>query len=108
MTHRFILVLAGLLISVAAGKAALQMRATADEAHWPQWRGPFNTGVARGSAPTEFGDSKNVKWKAEVPGRGHSTPVIWGDRLFLTTAVPVAGPAAAAGAGACRQESCGW
>jgi outer membrane protein assembly factor BamB len=62
--------------------------ANADPAHWPQWRGPFFNGVARTAAPVEFGDTKNIKWKIEIPGRGFSTPVIWGDRIFLTTAVP--------------------
>ena len=57
-------------------------------AAWPHWRGPARTGVAAGSAPVEWGDSKNVAWKVEIPGRGHSTPVVWGDRIFLTTAVP--------------------
>jgi outer membrane protein assembly factor BamB len=62
--------------------------ASSDPAHWPQWRGPFFNGVARTAAPVEFGDTKNIKWKIEVPGRGFSTPVIWGDRIFLTTATP--------------------
>ncbi|HEY9433344.1 MAG TPA: PQQ-binding-like beta-propeller repeat protein [Blastocatellia bacterium] len=62
--------------------------ASSDPAHWPQWRGPFFNGVARTAAPVEFGDTKNIKWKIEVPGRGFSTPVIWGDRIFLTTAAP--------------------
>jgi len=62
--------------------------ASSDPAHWPQWRGPFFNGVARTAAPVEFGDTKNIKWKIEIPGRGFSTPVIWGDRIFLTTAVP--------------------
>src|SRR5262245_6345692 len=56
--------------------------------HWPQWRGPFLTGMARTGAPVEFSETKNTKWKVEIPGRGFSTPVIWGDRIFLTTAVP--------------------
>jgi outer membrane protein assembly factor BamB len=56
--------------------------------HWPQWRGPFFNGMARTAAPLEFSDTKNIKWKVAIPGRGFSTPVIWGDRIFLTTAVP--------------------
>src|SRR5688572_16718333 len=56
--------------------------------HWPQWRGPFFNGMARGDAPTEWSDDKNIKWKTEIPGRGFSTPVIWGERIFLTTAIP--------------------
>lgn len=59
-------------------------------AHWPQWRGPFFNGMARGDAPTVWSDTKNIKWKAEIPGRGFSTPVIWGDKIFLTTAIPAA------------------
>jgi len=55
---------------------------------WLQWRGPFNTGMAQGDAPLRWDDPTNVRWKVELPGRGHSTPVIAGNRLFLTTAVP--------------------
>src|SRR4029450_13524910 len=65
-------------------------------AHWPQWRGPFFNGMARGDAPTTWSDTSNIKWKTERPGRGHSTPAIWGDRIFLTTAIPTGKPAAAA------------
>lgn len=78
------LVLSVMLLSLAA---AAMVQAQSD-AHWPQWRGPFFNGMARGDAPTVWSDTKNVKWKAEIPGRGFSTPVIWGDRVFLTTAVP--------------------
>ena len=63
--------------------------------HWPQWRGPFFNGMARGDAPTVWSDTSNVKWKTEIPGRGFSTPAIWGDRIFLTTAIPTGKPAAA-------------
>lgn len=55
--------------------------------HWPHWRGPDGTGVARGEAPTSWGAEENIAWTFEDPGRGFSTPVVWGDRLFLTTAV---------------------
>ena len=62
-------------------------------AHWPQWRGPFFNGMARGDAPTVWNDTTNIKWKTEIPGRGHSTPTIWGDRVFVTTAIPIGTPA---------------
>jgi outer membrane protein assembly factor BamB len=78
-----------LLLLIIVGSVRAQ---SAD--HWPQWRGPFFNGMARGDAPTEWSDTKNIKWKAEIPGRGFSTPVIWGDRIFLTTAIPT-GKAAA-------------
>jgi outer membrane protein assembly factor BamB len=55
---------------------------------WPRWRGPFDTGVARGDAPLSWSDTKNIAWRTPIPGRGMSSPVIWGDRLFVTTAVP--------------------
>ncbi|MDX2150251.1 MAG: PQQ-binding-like beta-propeller repeat protein [Bryobacteraceae bacterium] len=55
---------------------------------WPRWRGPFDNGTARGAAPWRWSDTENIAWKIAVPGKGHSSPVIWGDRLFLTTAVP--------------------
>ena len=64
--------------------------------HWPQWRGPFFNGMARGDAPSVWSDTKNIKWKVELPGRGFSTPAVWGDRIFITTAIPTGRPAAAA------------
>ncbi|MGH9801449.1 MAG: PQQ-binding-like beta-propeller repeat protein, partial [Blastocatellia bacterium] len=72
-----------------------------DPAHWPQWRGPFFNGMARTAAPTDFSQTKNVKWKVAIEGRGFSTPVIWGDKMFLTTAIPTgktAAPVAESGA----------
>lgn len=60
----------------------------AADGDWPQWRGPNNDGVARGDAPLQWSDTERIAWKAHVPGRGLSSPVIWGDRIFLTTAVP--------------------
>ena len=48
----------------------------------------MQTGVAVGDAPTEWSDTTNVAWKVEIPGRGHSSPAVWGDRVFVTTAVP--------------------
>lgn len=55
---------------------------------WGQWRGPNGNNVAVDgqTPPTEFGPRKNVVWKIAVPGRGHSTPTIVGDRIFLATA----------------------
>jgi hypothetical protein len=58
--------------------------------NWSQFRGPGATGVADGQfPPTGFGvpAGKNVRWKTPIPGLGHSCPVIWGDRIYITTAV---------------------
>jgi outer membrane protein assembly factor BamB len=55
--------------------------------HWPQWRGPANDGVcAETNLPAEWGPGRNVAWTLPLPGMGGSTPAVWGDRLFLTSA----------------------
>ncbi|MBL8242302.1 MAG: PQQ-binding-like beta-propeller repeat protein [Bryobacterales bacterium] len=75
------------------------LMAAADPAAWPKWRGPGENGLAKGPAPTEWSDTKNVAWKVPIAGRGHSSPVLWGDLLFLTTAVPTTETAAPAPTG---------
>ena len=58
--------------------------------NWPQWRGPSGTGVAiDADPPTEWSETKNIRWKTPLPGRGHSSPIVFGDRVFVTAAVPV-------------------
>ena len=73
----------------------LALAALAADANWPQFRGPSASGVGTGSPPIEWnGESgKNIRWKTAIPGLGHSSPVIWGDRIFLTSAVPATGEA---------------
>ena len=61
--------------------------AVPESAYWSYWRGPAADGMAVGDAPLHWGDTQNIKWKANIPGRGHSSPVIWGDKIFVTTAV---------------------
>lgn len=62
--------------------------------NWPAWRGPLATGVAPLADPptTWDADGKNTRWKTPIPGRGHSTPIVWGDRIFLTAAIPFGDP----------------
>ncbi len=83
-----LIAIAGVLLFCALFGANLPITSSMAEDHWPQWRGPFFNGMARGNAPTEWSDTKNIKWKTPIAGRGFSTPIIWGDKLFLTTAVP--------------------
>lgn len=60
--------------------------------NWGHWRGPTGNGSAvEGHPPTEWTADRNVKWKVEIPGRGSSSPVIWGDQVYITTAVPAKG-----------------
>jgi len=55
---------------------------------WPQWRGPTATGVEKDAdPPVEWGEDRNVRWKVPIPGAGHSSPIVWKDRIFLTTTV---------------------
>ena len=62
---------------------------TGSVAHWPQWRGPLATGVAPDSSPpVEWSETRNIAFKVAIPGQAASTPIIWGDRIFLTSAVP--------------------
>jgi outer membrane protein assembly factor BamB len=57
--------------------------------NWPTWRGPDATGVSRSAKPpVEWSEAKNVRWKVEIPGRGSSSPIVWGDRVFVLTAAP--------------------
>ena len=56
--------------------------------YWPQWRGPSGQGLAsEDNLPTEWSRTKNVTWSTEIPGRGFSSPIVWGDRIFLTTSI---------------------
>ncbi|MFQ5494163.1 MAG: PQQ-binding-like beta-propeller repeat protein [Phycisphaerae bacterium] len=82
--------------TVAASAAAPNPRAAegsstaAVSANWPQFRGPGASGVADGyPLPVRWdaADPTTIKWKTPIPGLGHSSPVIWGDRLFITTAI---------------------
>ncbi len=61
----------------------------AENHNWPQWRGPLGTGAAPDAdPPVEWSEEKNIRWKTVLPGRGHSTPIVGGDRIFLTAAEP--------------------
>ena len=54
--------------------------------YWPRWRGPSGQGVVDGTGYADtWSATTNVRWKTPVPGAGHSSPIVWGDRIFLTT-----------------------
>lgn len=55
--------------------------------NWPHWRGPSENGIAEADGlPVEWSTTKNVRWRLELPGAAASTPIVWGDRIYLTTA----------------------
>lgn len=73
--------------SMAAGAAVA--KPTVRE--WPSFRGSGGTGLMDGAGPPTSWDmekSLNVKWKTEIPGFSHSSPIVWGNRVFVTTAIP--------------------
>src|SRR6188768_2599380 len=80
----------GLIAALIGGSALLHAAADTDaEKYWAQWRGPYATGVSKtADPPVEWSETKNIRWKVEIPGRGSGTPVIWGDKVFILTAVP--------------------
>ena len=84
----------GFAAAAAAAVASLltptiAAQAPAADRFWSQWRGPHATGVSRSATPPlEWSETKNVRWKVKIPGRGLASPIVWGDRVFLTTAVP--------------------
>ena len=65
-----------------------QLKVSDFATNWPEWRGLYNSGaVAGGNTPIEFSETKNVKWKTEIPGKGHATPIVWGNQIIIQTAV---------------------
>jgi outer membrane protein assembly factor BamB len=80
-----------LVVTAAAG--GLGAAPSTHERFWPAWRGPSATGEAPSARPpVEWSETKNVRWKVPVPGRGQSSPVVWGDLVFVTAAVPTDKP----------------
>jgi outer membrane protein assembly factor BamB len=83
-----------LLPLLIAASTLWPLAALAEDADWPSFRGRDARGVVEGvTLPTTWNveSGANVRWKTEIPGLGHSSPVVWGDRVFLTTAVRAEG-----------------
>ncbi|MFL3666612.1 MAG: PQQ-binding-like beta-propeller repeat protein [Verrucomicrobiota bacterium] len=56
--------------------------------NWPGWRGPSGDGVSAGKGiPTKWSSTENIAWKIAIPGEGHSSPIVWGDKVFLTSSL---------------------
>ncbi len=81
MSHALRTSLPILLMLIAGG-------ALASANNWPQWRGPESQGISTETAlPSEWTAERNIAWKTPIPGRGHSSPIVWGGHVFLTTAI---------------------
>jgi outer membrane protein assembly factor BamB len=77
-----------LLLAVATVSSAHS--AAPDLSQWTQWRGPLANGVApSANPPVEWSEKKNIRWKVTLPGQGHSSPIVFGDRVYVMAAAPV-------------------
>jgi len=88
--HRAIQILiCSLMASVMiAGTSAMAGSSPTAGANWPQWRGPGSQGISNEKGlPTEWSGTKNVQWKTPIPGSGHSSPIIWDNKIFLTSSI---------------------
>ena len=77
-------------MSAWAACLSLALAAAPQAEHWPGFRGRFASGAADGHNPPTSWDARsrrNIAWKVPLPGLAHSSPIVWGDRLFVTTAV---------------------
>jgi outer membrane protein assembly factor BamB len=83
-------ILLGLAAAFLAAPLLLaQTPHTVGERFWPQWRGPGANGISRhANPPIEWSETRGLRWKVEIPGRGSASPVVWGERLFVLTAIP--------------------
>ena len=80
----------GSLITLVVMFIVISLSAQTSNDNWPQFRGPQASGISAGeNLPSQWDVKKgiNIKWRTVIPGLGHSSPVVWGDRVFLTTAV---------------------
>ncbi len=70
--------------------AAIVFSSTLHAENWGSWRGPRGDGSVRDAAPVHWNgeDGTNIKWKSEIPGSGHSSPIVWNDRVFVTACLP--------------------
>ena len=72
--------------ALVAGLFLVALSATAFADNWPSWRGPTGDGISKeASLPTEWSAEKNIAWTVKLPGMGGSTPIIWGDHIFLSS-----------------------
>lgn len=78
------------LCTLVTAAALAEDRGDKAAENWPQWRGPLATGVAPHADPPlvwNEAEGTNIRWKTVIPGLGHATPIVWDDRIFLTTAI---------------------
>ncbi len=78
----------GALLAIPSSSLNAQNLIPGFENNWAQWRGPFESGIApSGEPPIQWSESTNIKWKSEIPGIGHATPIIWENQIILLSAI---------------------
>src|SRR5262245_18066697 len=83
----------GLSVVVGGGVASPGGGAQPSETNWRQFRGPGSRGVGSNKhLPERWSEPEHVAWKSEIPGRAWSSPIVWGERVFLATAVSAGDP----------------
>ena len=83
---RMIVALSTVLLSLANANLAFSQNGNSQ---WAQWRGPLGTGESTtATPPVRWSETENVKWKTRLPGLGHSSPVVWGETVIVSTAIP--------------------
>ena len=86
---RFVLLLTVALLPALSASAQEGRPDTARLENWHHWRGPAANGTApKADPPVTWDKTTNIQWKAAVPGRGSATPIVWGDQVFVVTAIP--------------------
>src|SRR5947209_5461317 len=96
--HAMIWRLFPLLVACLSGPSATadlnsNVGCAAYDSMWPQWRGPLANGVApHANPPIHWSETNNIGWKIALPGKGHSSPIVFGDSVYVLSAAPV-GPA---------------
>src|SRR3954468_6258336 len=76
------------IIPCLAGPLVALLTLPALAGNWPGWRGADGSGIATGeNLPLKWSTTENVRWRTELPERGNSSPIVWGDRVFVTQAL---------------------
>jgi outer membrane protein assembly factor BamB len=77
-----------LILTLVAIATTNSLAAPSAGSDWPMWRGPLGEGHSlENGIPVKWSGAENVVWKTRIPGKGHSSPIVWGDRVFVTTAL---------------------
>src|SRR5262245_15554216 len=90
MSLRLLLAIGSLAaIPAFAGEAGHCAAPTAMD-NWPQWRGPLANGMSpKAKPPIQWSETNSIRWKIELPAKGHSSPIVFGDSIYLLGATPV-------------------